>query len=54
MTLRQDVQAKIQREIETVTGGKRLPEFSDMDSMRYVRCVMLELLRWQTISPLGQ
>lgn len=54
MTIHQDVQMKLQEEIEKITGGARLPELSDMESMPYVRCVMLELLRWQSVSPLGQ
>ncbi|KAB5589457.1 Cytochrome P450 family protein [Ceratobasidium theobromae] len=53
MTLNQPVQAKIRDEIERVTGGKRLPELSDMEHMPYVRCVMLEVLRWQPVAPIG-
>lgn len=54
MTIHRSVQVKIQEEIERVTGGKRLPELSDMDSMPYVRCVILEVLRWQPVTPLGE
>lgn len=54
MTIYRAVQVKIQEEIEQVTGGKRLPELSDMDSMPYVRCVILEVLRWQPVTPLGK
>ncbi|KAF8602809.1 cytochrome P450 [Ceratobasidium sp. AG-I] len=53
MTIHREVQIKIQEEIERVTGGKRLPELSDMESMPYVRCVILEVLRWQPVTPLG-
>jgi cytochrome P450 len=54
MTIHRTVQEKIQVEIEQITGGKRLPEASDMDHMPYVGCVILELLRWQPVAPLGE
>lgn len=54
MTIHREIQVKIQEEIERATGGKRLPELSDMDSMPYVRCVILEVLRWQPVTPLGK
>ena len=54
MTINRGVQLKIQEEIEKVTSGKRLPELSDVDSKPYVRCVILEVLRWQPVTPLGQ
>lgn len=53
MTLYSEVQAKMQHEIEQVTEGKRLPELGDMERMPYVRCVILEILRWQPAGPLG-
>ncbi|CAE6493549.1 unnamed protein product [Rhizoctonia solani] len=53
MTVYQDVQSKVQNEIDGITEGKRLPEMSDMDHMPYTRGVILEALRWLPVSPLG-
>lgn len=53
MTTHRTMQLKIQEEIDQITGGKRLPELSDLESMPYVRCVILEVLRWEPVTPLG-
>lgn len=31
-----------------------MPDLSDMELMPYMRCVILEVLRWQPVSPLGE
>ncbi|KAG8737366.1 hypothetical protein FRC10_008281 [Ceratobasidium sp. 414] len=49
MVLHREVQVKIQKEIDQITGGKRMPEPSDAEHMPYMRCVILEILRWQTV-----
>ncbi|QRV92278.1 cytochrome P450 family protein [Ceratobasidium sp. AG-Ba] len=53
MTLYPDVQAKAQAEIDRVVGKDRLPEIEDRDSMPYLECVLKEVLRWQSVTPLG-
>ncbi|KAH8834982.1 cytochrome P450 [Flagelloscypha sp. PMI_526] len=55
MVLYPDVQRKAQAEIDAVTGGQRLPQFSDMDegTLPYMTAVVMELLRWGKIAPLG-
>ena len=45
MVLYPDVQKNAQREIDTVIGRNRLPEFSDKENMPYVAAVMKEVLR---------
>ncbi len=45
MVLYPDVQKNAQREIDTVIGCNRLPEFSDKENMPYVAAVMKEVLR---------
>ncbi|KAI0295339.1 CyP450 monooxygenase [Multifurca ochricompacta] len=53
MTLYPQVQRKAQAEIDSVTGGSRLPDFSDMASFPYVDAVIKEVLRWHPVTPLG-
>ncbi|KAH7337435.1 cytochrome P450 [Rhizoctonia solani] len=48
-----DIQAKAQQEIDTVTGGNRLPTMKDRPMLPYVERLISEVLRWQPVSPLG-
>lgn len=48
-----EVQAKAQAEIDSVVGQDRLPEFSDRANLPYIHAVISELLRWQSVLPLG-
>ena len=45
MLLYPEVQKAAQQEIDRVTGGSRLPEYDDKDSLPYLTAVMLESLR---------
>ena len=45
MLLYPEVQKVAQQEIDRVTGGHRLPEYSDKDWLPYLTAVMLESLR---------
>ncbi|KAG8730614.1 hypothetical protein FRC11_006309 [Ceratobasidium sp. 423] len=53
MVLNPDVQAKAQREVDSVIGPETLPKMSDRDRLPYVQNVILEVMRWHTVSPLG-
>ncbi|OAA78163.1 Cytochrome P450 [Akanthomyces lecanii RCEF 1005] len=53
MVMFPDVQAKAQREIDTVVGSSRLPELQDQDQLPYVSAVVKEALRWFPITPMG-
>ncbi|QRV86904.1 cytochrome P450 family protein [Ceratobasidium sp. AG-Ba] len=53
MTLYPEVQAQAQAEIDQVVGTNRLPEMEDRASLPYLECVLKEVLRWQTVVPLG-
>ncbi|KAG1739609.1 cytochrome P450 [Suillus lakei] len=53
MVLHPDVQRRAQVEIDSVTGGNRLPTFEDRASLPYVESVMRENLRWHPVVPLG-
>lgn len=49
-----EVATKIQAEVDSVLGNaERLPRVEDREYMPYVRNAVLELLRWQPVSPLG-
>jgi cytochrome P450 len=48
-----EVQAKAQAEIDSVVGQDRLPEFSDRLDLPYVNALVLEVLRWQPVGPVG-
>ncbi|KAJ7493339.1 cytochrome P450 [Mycena galericulata] len=53
MALYPDVQAKAQREIDSVVGNDRLPGFSDKDQLPYTTALALEVHRWHTVIPTG-
>ena len=53
MTQYPEVQRKAQLELDTVVGQDRLPEFSDLESLPYVKAVMKELLRWHIVAPIA-
>ncbi|CAL1711930.1 unnamed protein product [Somion occarium] len=46
MTLHPEIQKKAQAEIDGVTRGERLPDFSDLKFMPFVEAVFQETLRW--------
>ncbi|KAF9495887.1 cytochrome P450 [Pleurotus eryngii] len=52
MLLYPDVQKKGQKELDTYIGA-RLPVFEDLPHLPYIRAIMLEVLRWQSVLPLG-
>lgn len=48
------VQKKAQAEIDAVCDTQsRLPSFNDKSSLPYVEALVLEVLRWGAITPLG-
>ncbi|KAF8879274.1 cytochrome P450 [Infundibulicybe gibba] len=53
MAMYPEVQKKAQAEIDSVTGGARLPCFDDRDSLPYVNAIIKEVLRWQVVAPLA-
>ncbi|KAJ6561166.1 cytochrome P450, partial [Mycena vulgaris] len=53
MVLYPDVQAKAQREIDSVIGSDRLPGLSDKDHLPYITALALEVLRWNSVAPTG-
>ena len=54
MLLHPDVQKKAQAELDRVVGPGRLPDFSDRDDLVYLKAVIMELIRWHQVTPLGK
>ena len=53
MAMHPEAQTKAQQELDAVVGPDRLPEFSDLASLPYLRAALKETQRWHIISPLG-
>ena len=55
MVLHPEIQEKARREVERVVGPYRVPTFADCDAgaIPYLDALVLELLRWHPIAPLG-
>ncbi|KAM5530954.1 hypothetical protein V8D89_015399 [Ganoderma adspersum] len=53
MTCFPEVQRKAQVEIDAVLGSERLPSIADKDRLPYVHALVLEVLRWLPVAPLG-
>ncbi|TBU59057.1 cytochrome P450 [Dichomitus squalens] len=53
MSLFPDVQRHSQAELDAVVGSGRLPELTDRDALPYTNAIVQEILRWNTIGPLG-
>ncbi|KAF5692956.1 oxidoreductase [Fusarium denticulatum] len=53
MLLFPEVQRKAQREIDSVVGTERLPQFEDRDNLPYVDALINESLRWIPVTPMG-
>ncbi|KAJ7453395.1 cytochrome P450 [Mycena latifolia] len=48
-----DAQKRAQAEIDSITGGKCLPDFEDEESLPYVSALVKEVLRWKNVTPVG-
>ena len=48
-----EVQKKAQAEIDAVVGNDRLPTLSDRSHLPYINAVVTEVLRWNSVAPLG-
>ncbi|TBU37472.1 cytochrome P450 [Dichomitus squalens] len=53
MAMHPDKQRQAQQELDAAVGSDRLPTFSDVGSLPYLRAVVKETLRWHTILPAG-
>ena len=48
-----DAQKRAQRELDAVVGHTRVPGFSDMSRLPYIKAMVKEAIRWSTVIPLG-
>lgn len=53
MVLFPEVQTRAQAEIDTVIGTNRLPSLQDLPDLPYVRAIVSETLRWNSVAPTG-
>jgi cytochrome P450 len=53
MLLHPEMQCTAQAELDRVVGSSRLPTFQDKEHLPYIRCLVLECLRWHSAVPLG-
>jgi len=54
MALYPDVQARAQEEVDRVIGKDRLPNVTDRANLKYVDCVLREVMRLNPVAPLGE
>ena len=54
MALYPDAQRRAQEELDRVVRNRRLPEFSDRESLPYINAVVKELFRWHPVLPIGK
>ena len=53
MVLYPDVQRRAQIELDALLGQDRLPTFDDRPLLPFIDAIVLEVLRWNVITPLG-
>ncbi|KIJ25894.1 hypothetical protein M422DRAFT_192869 [Sphaerobolus stellatus SS14] len=53
MSMSPEVIKRAQAEIDAVTNGERLPTFDDKERLPFVTAIYLEVLRHNTVTPLG-
>lgn len=51
MILNPDVAQKAQAEIDAVVGQDRLPSFADRERLPYINALVLEVMRWHSVTP---
>ena len=53
MTRGTDIMRTAQRQLDSVMGGERLPDHSDIDDLPYIVAIVKETLRWAPPAPIG-
>ncbi|PAV15413.1 cytochrome P450 [Pyrrhoderma noxium] len=53
MLMHPDVQKRAQEELDRVVGTDRLPTLDDRENLPFVNAVIMEVMRWQPVAPLG-
>lgn len=45
---------RAQEDIDRVTEKERLPTFDDWEKLPYINAIIMEVLRYNTVTPLGE
>ena len=53
MLLYPETQKRAQEELDMIVGRARVPTFTDMANLPYVRAMVKEVVRWRPVTPLG-
>lgn len=53
MAMFPEAQKKAQAEIDAIVGHTRFPTFADRPALLYLEALIMEISRWNTVSPLG-
>ncbi|KAK1227302.1 hypothetical protein PQX77_009719 [Marasmius sp. AFHP31] len=53
IVLNPELQVRAQKEIDSVVGPGRLPDFEDRDNLPFVNALLAETLRWGPVTPLA-
>ncbi|KAF5348321.1 hypothetical protein D9756_010457 [Leucocoprinus leucothites] len=53
MSLHPHVMQRAQEDIDRVTEGERLPTFDDWERLPYINAIISEVMRYNTVTPLG-
>ncbi|RXW16401.1 hypothetical protein EST38_g9452 [Candolleomyces aberdarensis] len=48
-----EIQEKAQAELDRVIGIDRLPDFGDREDLIYLKALIIEMMRWHQVFPLG-
>lgn len=48
-----EVQAKAQQELDSVVGSDRIPDWSDLESLTWVKAIVEEFMRFRPVGPLA-
>jgi cytochrome P450 len=48
-----ETQRRAQAELDSVVGRSRVPSFSDLPNLPYLRAMVKEVLRWRSVLPVG-
>jgi cytochrome P450 len=53
MVLNPSCQRLAQEELDMVVGRTRLPDYNDRPHLPYINALILEILRWNPVTPMG-
>ncbi|KAF9029997.1 cytochrome P450 [Hymenopellis radicata] len=48
-----EIQARAQKELDTVVGRDRIPNFEDQENLPFINAIFMEAMRWRPVLPLA-